>query len=134
MSCYILGSLTSLCSSLTRQLPYNVPFRAKVALIEKIFKDWDMYCEKCFSFVYDATLAALKDCIKMWFGTFRTSLPDHVHVIVEDLVERCKTATLARIDWMLQLENPPFTLNDHYFANYREEYLKRYKKARQVRS
>ncbi|KAF7797716.1 hypothetical protein EIP86_008916 [Pleurotus ostreatoroseus] len=118
-------------SSLTRQLPYNVPFRAKVALIEKIFKDWDIYCEKCFSSVYDVTLAALKDCIKTSFGTFRTSLPDHVHVIVEDLVEQCKTATLARIDWMLQLENPPFTLNDHYFANYREEYLKRYKKARQ---
>lgn len=32
---------------------------------------------------------------------------------------------------MLKLEDPPFTLNDHYFAAYRDKYLSRYKEARQ---
>ena len=36
-----------------------------------------------------------------------------------------------RIDWLLELENPPFTLNTHYLSDYKEKFLAYYKGARE---
>ena len=110
-----------------------MPFSAKVSLIKRFFADWDSYCEKCFSSVHEKTLAVLKKIVARHFGHFSTSLPDHVNAIVEELVQQCRTVTSERIAWMLDLESPPFTVNDHYFSSYREKYLTKYKEARQVR-
>ncbi|KAJ3559503.1 hypothetical protein NM688_g304 [Phlebia brevispora] len=117
--------------SLTRQLPHYVPFTSQVFLIERFCADWDVHCQKCFSVVHDATLTILRQCVESHFGRFRTVLRDRVNMIVDDLVERCRSDTLKRIDWMLKLENPPYTENDHYYSRYHEEYMTRYKKARQ---
>lgn len=118
--------------SLTRQLPYNVPFVAKVSLIENIFQDWDQYSLKCFDAVYAVTLQEMKRLIDQRFGRFNTALPDHISTIVENLVEHAREKTRERIEWMLELENPPFTMNDHYFSTYRDKYLAKYKEARKA--
>lgn len=69
----------------------------------------------------------------MHFGHITsTGLYDHVLNIVEDQIERARIRTLERIQWTLDLENPPFTLNDHYYSSYRDKYLSRYKGARSV--
>lgn len=51
---------------------------------------------------------------------------------MENLSNTIKEETLARIEWLISLEDPPFTLNDHYFSSYREKYLAKYKGERQV--
>ena len=66
------------------------------------------------------------------FGHYTTSLPEKVSSVLDDLIEKRRTITLERIEWLLALENPPFTNNDHYFTAYREKYLTRYKDARKV--
>lgn len=38
---------------------------------------------------------------------------------------------MERIDWLLALEDQPFTLNDHYLADYKSKFLSYYKGARQ---
>ncbi|EKM56257.1 uncharacterized protein PHACADRAFT_140877 [Phanerochaete carnosa HHB-10118-sp] len=117
--------------SLTRELPHNVPFAAKVALTQRCFTDWDEHCQRCFSTVHEAALAELKAIVKAHFGQYRgTALMDHVDAMVENQVERCRVKTAERIRWMLALESPPFTMNEHYFSSYREKYLTRYKDAR----
>lgn len=117
--------------SLTRQLPYNTPFVAKVALIETFFIDWDEYSQKCFSAVYEAAQYELRLLADKHFGGYGgTPLLEHVRTIVEEQIERSRAKTLDRIQWMLELENPPFTNNDHYFSSYRDKYLVKYKKAR----
>ena len=55
-------------------------------------------------------------------------------MVLEEQVEKAKAQTTERIQWMLELEDPPFTNNDHYVASYREEYLAQYKAIRQVRN
>ncbi|KAJ3559507.1 hypothetical protein NM688_g311 [Phlebia brevispora] len=131
---YLRDVRTHIQSSLTRQLPYNVPFEAKVSLIERIFKEWDQYSTKCFDLVHNATLEEVKDLIDLRFGRYTTSLPDQIATIMENVIERASEKTRERIEWMLQLEDPPFTLNDHYFSTYREKYLARYKEARKASS
>jgi hypothetical protein len=79
--------LTLYVRSLTRQLPFNVPYIAKVALIEQTFTDWGGYCKKCFSTIYEATLEELHQLVQSHFGSFAgTPLPDHVRMILEEQV------------------------------------------------
>lgn len=94
--------------------------------------DWKDYCEKCFAAVHDSTLEILIALADKAFGHFTTSLPYHVSSIIEELVQRRRIETSERIQWMLELESPPFTNNTHYFSAYREKYLTRYRAARLV--
>lgn len=41
-------------------------------------------------------------------------------------------ATRGRIDWLLQLEGRPRTLNGHYFSDYYDKFLAHYKGERQL--
>jgi hypothetical protein len=82
----------------------------------------------------EATLEELHQLVQSHFGSFAgTPLPDHVRMILEEQVGRCREQTLARIQWMLSLEYPPFTENEHYFSSYREKYLAQYRATRQVK-
>ena len=46
------------------------------------------------------------------------------------LFER-QASALEKIKWLLEMENAaPFTLNDHYYEDYREKFLKFYHEAR----
>ena len=117
--------------SLTRELPFNVPFKAKISLIQRFFAEWDIHCQRCFDEVTAASAEELKGLIKAHFGEF-VALLDCVDVTVDELLERRRKETKERIQWMLALENPPFTNNTHYFSCYRQKYLGKYKEARQV--
>ena len=53
-------------------------------------------------------------------------------VVVDNEVERLTAATVERMNWLIDLEDPPFTTNDHYFTSSREKYLGIYKSQRPV--
>ena len=76
-------------------------------------------------------MSELKALVQRRFGEYGALL-DHVDIVVEELIERQRRNTCERIKWLLELENPPFTNNSHYFASFREKYLTKYKEARQV--
>ncbi|GJE98795.1 dynamin domain-containing protein [Phanerochaete sordida] len=117
-------------SSLTRQLPFNVPFSAKVTLIEKVFEPWEDHCITCFGAVYDATADELYSTAERIFGSFQTPLLEQIRTVIDERLESAKSKTAERIQWMLEMEYPPFTNNDHYFSSYRDEYLAQFKEAR----
>lgn len=123
--------LTLAASSLTRQLPFNVPFSVKVNLIERCFDDWEKHCVDCFNTIHKATLAQLRDLSQKHFGYFHgTPLLAEVRMLCDDLVERHRLKTLELIRFQLKLESPPFTVNDHYLSACRDKYLAQYKGAR----
>ncbi|KAH8117944.1 P-loop containing nucleoside triphosphate hydrolase protein [Phellopilus nigrolimitatus] len=107
-------------SSLTRQLPLTVPHEAKARLIEQCFEEWPALSEKCFDVVH----TAFKDCLEgLVCKNFQRN-------IVEKELEKAKERTIERLLWMIELENPPFTQNEHYFVDYKEKYLAQYREQR----
>ena len=56
--------------SLTRQLPYNVPFNAKVGLIERCFEDWHAHSMSCFDVVHNAARQSFGQLVDKYFGAF----------------------------------------------------------------
>lgn len=52
-------------------------------------------------------------------------------ILLQDHIKNCMEKATERIDWLLDLEDRPFSLNDHYFADYRSKFLSYYKGARQ---
>jgi hypothetical protein len=45
-------------------------------------------------------------------------------------LKKCFEKTEKRIDWFMELEGEPFTLNTHYFEDYRDKFLTHYTSAR----
>jgi hypothetical protein len=46
-------------------------------------------------------------------------------------MKRCQGEAEARVEWLLQLESYPFSLNTHYLSDYRVKFLAYYKAARE---
>ena len=49
---------------------------------------------------------------------------------MKDHIEKCADAAVRRIDSLLEEEKEPFTMNEHYFMDYRSKFLGYYKDAR----
>lgn len=55
----------------------------------------------------------------------------YVRSIVNETLSKCHTTTLKKIDWLLEMEaTATFTLNEHYFSDYRQKFLESYRNAR----
>lgn len=52
-------------------------------------------------------------------------------MILTDYIKKCFDETIARIEWLMKLENRPFSLNAHYLADYKDKFLSHYKGSRQ---
>lgn len=51
--------------------------------------------------------------------------------IVDEVLNECHSTTLRKIDWLLEMEAAAtFTLNEHYFSDYRQKFLESYRTAR----
>jgi hypothetical protein len=44
-----------------------------------------------------------------------------------DYIKECATTAHSRLDWLLELEGSPFTLNTHYFAEYKDKFMEYYR-------
>jgi hypothetical protein len=49
---------------------------------------------------------------------------------MKDHIEKCADAAARHIDSLLEEEKEPFTMNEHYFGEYRSKFLAYYKEAR----
>lgn len=51
--------------------------------------------------------------------------------IVDEVLTECHSTTLKKIDWLLEMEAATtFTLNEHYYSDYRQKFLESYRSAR----
>jgi hypothetical protein len=46
-------------------------------------------------------------------------------------MKHCLEHALERVEWLLRLEQSPFSLNTHYLADYRSKFIAHYKGARE---
>jgi hypothetical protein len=50
---------------------------------------------------------------------------------VSEHIKQCGDRTKERIDWLLELEKRPYTLNTHYYSDYKDKFLSFYRGCRE---
>jgi len=116
----------------TRQLPYSVPFPAKAALIRQGFEDWPSHLQNCFEVVRAACITCVETLVEHHFGRHTNGgLHEYIRMIVEKEFEIVTENMKSRINWLIRLEEQPFTQNGHYFSSCRDKYLAHFKGRRQ---
>ncbi|KAI0072419.1 hypothetical protein K474DRAFT_398426 [Panus rudis PR-1116 ss-1] len=115
--------------SITRELPGNVPYSAKTALIKQCQETWELDSQKCYREVYRALEAALLRMSEKTFGQF-DNLKSIMQRCLKELIDIRGAETLSEIKMILKRETVPFTQNDHYMQVTKSTYLAKYKGAR----
>ena len=54
----------------TRELPYSVPFRAKVEFISNCFEGWEAMANECADVIIEASLKMTLEHVQQVFGSF----------------------------------------------------------------
>ncbi|KAG8946753.1 hypothetical protein FRC04_011409 [Tulasnella sp. 424] len=122
-------------SSLTRELPFNVPFSAKEGLIRQSMEEWEPAALDCFKIIREAVAEQLDLLVDTHFGRFaRSSLLDTVYAVVQRLIEKRQDETVDRIKWLMRLERRPYTQNHHYLTTYRDKFLSKYRGERRKKN
>ena len=52
-------------------------------------------------------------------------------VVISEHLKRCGDQTKAQLNWLLEIESRPFTLNTHYYSDYKDKFLAFYRGSRE---
>ncbi|KAF9066276.1 P-loop containing nucleoside triphosphate hydrolase protein [Rhodocollybia butyracea] len=115
--------------SLTRELPHNVPYEAKTALILQFQTTWPDAVETCFEKVKEITLKILLRNVDVHFGRFNL-LRSHIRNLIATVIESHKVKCVAMLKFTLEAERMPYTQNGHYLESATQGWLDKYKAVR----
>jgi len=116
----------------SRELPDHSLHIVTKRLIKISIEQWDDPCHELLEKVYDILAKKVNKMLDDRFHRFQYGgLHQRVKTIVNDVLFECQESGSQKIEWLLVMENgAPFTLNNHYFKDYREKFLKSYREAR----
>ncbi|KIL62473.1 hypothetical protein M378DRAFT_179683 [Amanita muscaria Koide BX008] len=115
----------------TRELPGNYPYVVQEECIKSLITHWRNPALSLCQYVYQLILDHVKELVQRHFSSFGQGfLEQRVRIMMQDHVKRCWERTEERIEWLLEIEERPATLNTHYLADYRDKFLAFYKGAR----
>ncbi|KAI1791428.1 P-loop containing nucleoside triphosphate hydrolase protein [Ganoderma leucocontextum] len=120
-------------ASVTRELPGNVPYAAKLSLFQAFQHFWEVSATSCFDQVQEVFQATLSALLQKHFERYG-NLMAIVKPVASELVHQCAERTTTQMRTVLQLETSPFTQNNHYFSECRAKWLAKYKDARAGKS
>ncbi|KAJ8474633.1 hypothetical protein ONZ51_g7084 [Trametes cubensis] len=120
-------------TSVTRELPGNVPYTAKVSLIRACQENWEDAVMGCFEAVQLVFKDAIGELVRPFFDRYNV-LKGTVGPVIMELGSICAEQTIERIRFVLSLETSPFTQNGHYLSDGREKWLGIYKDIRAGKS
>ncbi|KAH0580123.1 hypothetical protein H2248_002929 [Termitomyces sp. 'cryptogamus'] len=126
---YLNDMLKHIQSSITRELPNNVPFSAKIDLIPKFQASWESAVETCFTAVRKHVQDMLEHQIRHTFHRYE-HLEGHVRIFVSEIVQRHFETCNTIIGPVLQAEATPLTQNTHYLADLTAKWSSTYKAKR----
>ncbi|KAH9909434.1 Dynamin central region-domain-containing protein [Fomitopsis serialis] len=115
--------------SMTRELPFNVPYPAKTLLIQRFQETWERECFACFEKIQRLFNRTLSQLMRDRFGRFR-HLESQIEAAVMSLLQVRRTAASEQIEILLKFETTPFTQNTHYLSDATDKVLSRYKDIR----
>ncbi|GAB1525582.1 hypothetical protein RhiTH_008745 [Rhizoctonia solani] len=119
----------------TRELPGEFPFAVTEELVMRTLHLWRQPVKDVFGRAERIFVRRLTALVEAHFGQYtHGGLRAVVQKIVLEKLEECKTATVQELDFFLEMESLPFTLNSHYYLDYKEKFLKHYATFRNNRS
>ncbi|KAF8701083.1 hypothetical protein RHS03_06571, partial [Rhizoctonia solani] len=119
----------------TRELPGEFPFAVTEELVMRTLYLWRQPVKDVFGRAERIFVRRLTALVEAHFGQYtHGGLRAVVQKIVLEKLEECKTATVQELDFLLEMESLPFTLNSHYYLDYKEKFLKHYATFRNNRS
>ncbi|KAB5588706.1 Myxovirus resistance protein [Ceratobasidium theobromae] len=115
----------------TRELPGEFPFAITEELVTRTLKSWREPVQEVFMraeriFVQRLTSLVELHFTKHSYGGLRSTVQKSV---LENL-EECKAITLRELEFMLDMESLPFTLDSHYYLDYKDKFHKYYATSR----
>ncbi|KAH7099991.1 P-loop containing nucleoside triphosphate hydrolase protein [Auriculariales sp. MPI-PUGE-AT-0066] len=117
--------------SVTRELPDNYSYIVTQEYILEFVKLWERPAKDMFINVERRVNAHLKRIIEEFFdGHDAGGLNIAVSNAVTSFLNECKIRATERLRWLLAIENEPFTLNEHYLAEYKKKWHNLFKLAR----
>ncbi|KAK0211639.1 P-loop containing nucleoside triphosphate hydrolase protein [Armillaria fumosa] len=119
--------------SVTRELPNNVPFDAKVALITSFQHSWPASVKSCFDDVRNTVLNTLLSCVDHERLGRYDLLTHHLRSFVSEVTSEQYASCYKILEAILEVELSPFTQNLHYLDSSSEKWLAKYKGAKQER-
>jgi len=122
----------NLLSARTRELPGNYPFVVQETFIKVSIDQWREPSLALCQTVYNTLSVQLKALVKTHFQSFgQGHLEQRIRTILQQHLKECYERAQRSIDWVIALENRPFSTNEHYFFDYREKFLAHYRGTRQ---
>ncbi|KAI0250034.1 P-loop containing nucleoside triphosphate hydrolase protein [Lactifluus subvellereus] len=129
---YVEDVMARANSAVTRELPNNFPFIVKKHYIGAVVKRWDSPSKQLFDCTKKELNKRIKAVIEDHFSNFTYGhLKQRVIHIVQGHIQKCADAAEQHINSLLEEEQEPFTMNEHYFMEYRSKFLGHYKGIRQ---
>jgi len=112
----------------TRELPDTYPFVVQRGYIKEITDKWSGPAMVLFDEVYVILRADLAKLVEGHFTHMGSgNAKQAILMIVNDHLDEAASQTKQRIQWLLDLEGTPTTLNTHYYADYKDKFLTYYK-------
>lgn len=115
----------------TRELPDNYPFVVQKAYIDEFTKKWASPSNILFDQVYDILKKDLDTLVHEHFEKMgRGGALHSVLMIVHEHLDAATKQAKEKVDWLLELEKAPTTLNVQYYSDYKDKFLTYYKGSR----
>ncbi|KAI6044502.1 P-loop containing nucleoside triphosphate hydrolase protein [Pisolithus marmoratus] len=115
----------------TRELPDYYPFVVQAVYISTIVKKWKEPAVELFEVTNNIMRELVGKIVENHFGHLgKGSVKQAVLMIVYDHLDDAAARAKERIDWLLQVESTPATLNTHYYTDYRDKFLAYYRGCR----
>ncbi|KAJ3563691.1 hypothetical protein NP233_g8780 [Leucocoprinus birnbaumii] len=117
--------------SRTRELPGNYPFVVQQTFINECVKEWRNPAQALCKSVYDTLSSYLKKMINTHFAHFGQGMLQHrIRILMQDHLKSCLAKAEEKVHWLVDIEDKAFSLNTHYFSDYRSKFLAYYRGAR----
>lgn len=138
----------------TRELSGNFPYVVQETFIAQFRQKWNeparRLCKSEFALVVSHVHQLIKDHFEYFgqgllaqrmklasssphpVGRFAHALIMFNRVLIQEHLKERLEETERKIEWLTELEARPFTLNEHYFTDYRDKFLSYYKGSRET--
>ncbi|KAI6119116.1 P-loop containing nucleoside triphosphate hydrolase protein [Pisolithus croceorrhizus] len=111
----------------TRELPDYYPFVVQADYVSTIVKKWQEPAVELFEVVNSIIRERVGKLVEEHFAHLgRGGVMQAVLMIVHDHLDEAAARAKQKIDWLLQIEGTPATINTHYYTDYRDKFLAHY--------